>query len=94
MAGRNQHVVPHQEGWAVQSEGCRRFTSVFSTKQEAIDTAQQIARRAGSKLVVHGRHGQAFRSAESPGSLDRLDEAAIRQIIRDVRDSHAKRKQR
>ena len=67
---------------------------MFRTKQEAIDTAQEIARRAGSKLVVHGRHGQIFRSAEPPGSLKNLDDKVIRQIVRDVRDSHPKRKQR
>lgn len=80
MASRNQHVVPHGDKWAVRSEGSERFTSVFDTKQEAIDNAREIARRAGTELLVHGRSGQIFRSVDSPG---RLSEQMIREVVRE-----------
>jgi len=80
MASRNQHVVPHGDKWAVRSEGSQRFTSVFDTKQEAIDSAREIARRSGTDLLIHGRSGQIFRSADSPG---RLSESTIRKVVRE-----------
>lgn len=34
MAGKNQHVVPHQDGWAVKGAGNQRATSVHDTQQQ------------------------------------------------------------
>ena len=73
MAARHQHVVPHPEGWAIQSEG---------TKREAIDKAQEIADRAGTELIIHGRHGQPFYSTDMPGQLTlREMRAAMREFM-------------
>ena len=36
MAGKNQHVVPHQDGWAVKGAGNQRATSVHDTQQQAM----------------------------------------------------------
>ena len=33
--GKNQHVVPHGDGWAVRGEGNERATSVHVTQSEA-----------------------------------------------------------
>jgi hypothetical protein len=35
--GKNQHIVPHRDGWAVQGESASKPTQVFSTQQEAIN---------------------------------------------------------
>jgi len=83
MAARNQHVVRHGNKWAVQSEGSAKFTSVFDTKQEAIDSAREIARRSGAQLLIHGRTGQIFLSTDSPG---RLSEETVRRVVRDCAD--------
>lgn len=48
MAGKNQHVVPHQDGWAVKGAGNQRATSVHDTQQQAIDAARNIARNQQS----------------------------------------------
>lgn len=80
MANGNQHVVPHGDGWAVQGERGTGSISVFETKQEAIDRGREMARRSGSELLVHGRSGQIFRSADAPGSLD---ERVVREVVRD-----------
>ncbi|WP_131469738.1 DUF2188 domain-containing protein, partial [Xanthomonas citri] len=58
MAGKNQHVVPHQDGWAVKGEGNGRATSVHDTQQEAIDAGREIARNQQSELVIHRPNGQ------------------------------------
>jgi hypothetical protein len=87
MAARNQHVVRHGDKWAIQSEDSDQLTSIFDTKQEAIDNALEIARRAGAELLVHGRSGQIFLSTDSPG---RLSEKTIRKVVRDFAPkSHA-----
>jgi uncharacterized protein DUF2188 len=80
MAARNQHVVRHGDKWAIQSEGSDQLTSIFDTKQEAIDSALELARRAGAELLIHGRSGQIFLSTDSPG---RLSEKTIRKVVRD-----------
>ena len=80
MAARNQHVVPHEGKWAVRGEGSNRVR-VFDTKQEAIDSALEIARRSGTEALIHGRQGQIFRRAEGPS---RLSEKTLRKVVRDL----------
>lgn len=59
MSGkRNQHVVPHRDGWAFKGAGSERATAVFPTKQPAVDKGREIAKRQGSELLVHGKDGQ------------------------------------
>ena len=45
---RNQHVVPHTDGWAVRGEGAERASAVYDTKAEATATARGIARNQGT----------------------------------------------
>lgn len=58
MSKKNQHVVPHSEGWAVKGEGNARATSVHRTQQEAIQAGRERAVGARSELLIHGRNGQ------------------------------------
>lgn len=58
MAKKNQHVVPHDDGWAVRGEGNQRVTSVHDTQQEAIRAGRDIARNQGSELFIHGENGR------------------------------------
>lgn len=56
--GKNQHVVPHADGWAVRGERNDRASSVHDTQAQAIEAARQTAIRQGSEMLVHGRDGQ------------------------------------
>jgi uncharacterized protein YdaT len=67
MAKRNQHVVPHAEGWAVKPEGGKRPSSVHDTQQEAIDRAREIARNHESELFIHRPDGR-IRERDSYGN--------------------------
>ena len=58
MSKRNQHVVPHKDGWAVRGAGSQRASSVHATQSEAIDAARDIARNQETELFIHNRHGQ------------------------------------
>ncbi len=67
MSKRNQHVVPHDSGWAVRGAGSQRATSVHRTQREAIDTGREIARNQGTELFIHGRDGR-IRERDSHGN--------------------------
>ena len=56
--GKNQHVVPRGDGWAVRGAGNARDTSHHRTQQEAIDAAKGIAQNQGSEMFIHGRNGR------------------------------------
>jgi hypothetical protein len=58
MTGKNQHIVPHADGWAVRGEGNQRVSSVHDTQQQAIEAGRQTAINQGTELLVHGRNGQ------------------------------------
>lgn len=67
MTGKNQHVVPHEEGWAVRGAGNSRATSVHETQAEAIERGREIAQNQSSELLIHGRNGQ-IRERDSYGN--------------------------
>lgn len=67
MTKRNQHVVPHADGWAVKGAGAQRATSVHETQRAAIDAGRQTARNQGTELLIHGRNGQ-IRERDSHGN--------------------------
>jgi hypothetical protein len=67
MTGKNQHVVPHGDEWAVKGAGNDRATSLHSTQGEAIERAREIARNQESELVIHRPNGQ-IRDRDSYGN--------------------------
>ena len=67
MSKRNQHVVPHEGGWALRGAGSQRATSVHRTQREAIDAGREVARNQRTELFVHGRDGR-IRERDSHGN--------------------------
>ena len=67
MSKRNQHIVPHADGWAVRGAGASRATETFDRKSDAIDRGRELAQNQRSELVIHGRDGQ-IQSKDSHGS--------------------------
>ncbi|MFY0628456.1 MAG: DUF2188 domain-containing protein [Reichenbachiella sp.] len=65
--GKNQHVVKHEDGWAVKGAGNERATKVTSTQKEAISIAREISKNQESELFIHGRNGQ-IRERDSHGN--------------------------
>jgi len=64
--GKNQHVVPHGDEWAVRGAGNQKATSVCDTQGEAIDLARDIAINQRSEVVIHRPNGQ-IRDKDSYG---------------------------
>ena len=65
--GKNQHVVPHSNGWAVKGAGNERATKVVPTQKEAISIATGIAKNQKSETKIHGTNGQ-IRGGNSYGN--------------------------
>jgi hypothetical protein len=55
---KNQHVVPHAQGWAVKGAGNARATSVHPTQREAVSAAREAAINQRSEMLIHGANGQ------------------------------------
>jgi len=64
--GKNVHITPRPNGWAVKSAGAERASVIKPTQTQAIATGRQQASRNGSELVIHGRDGQ-IRAKDSHG---------------------------
>ena len=58
MTGKNQHVVPREEGCAVRGEGNTRDTSLHRTQAEAERAAREIAINQKSEVLIHGENGR------------------------------------
>ena len=56
--GKNQHVVPHPDGWAVVGAGNSKATKVTKTQKQAIAIAEEIARNQQSDTKIHGTDGK------------------------------------
>lgn len=65
--GKNQHVVPYPNGWAVEGEGNSKPTKITNRQTEAIDIARNIAKNQESELLIHGRDGK-IRDRDSYGN--------------------------
>uniref|UniRef100_A0A486XFS0 DUF2188 domain-containing protein n=1 Tax=Rheinheimera sp. BAL341 TaxID=1708203 RepID=A0A486XFS0_9GAMM len=65
--GKNQHVVPHPDGWAVVGAGNSKATKVTETQKEAIAVAEEIARNQQSDTKIHGTDGK-IRAGNSYGN--------------------------
>ncbi len=63
---KNQHVVPHKDGWAVKREGSGRAGSLHPTQRDAIDRAREAAQKDGSEVVIHRPDGR-IRDKDSYG---------------------------
>lgn len=67
MSRKNQHVVPHGDGWAVRGEGNSRVSSVHSTQAAAVAAGRDAAINQRSELFVHSANGQ-IRARNSYGN--------------------------
>ena len=50
MTKRNQHIVPHPDGWAVKPAGGEKASSVHSTQRDAIDRGREVAHNQKTEL--------------------------------------------
>lgn len=65
--GRNQWVVPYEDGWAVRAEGAKRITKSFKTQEAARKCAITIAKNQKSEVYILDKQGK-IRSKDSYGN--------------------------
>ena len=58
MAGKNQHVVKRDDGWAVRGAGNQRDASHHRTQSEAERAARDIPINQRSEVLFHGENGR------------------------------------
>ena len=58
MTKKDIHVVPHKDGWATKKEGASRAGTVTDTRKEAIQRAQQQAKRENVEVIIHRKDGK------------------------------------
>jgi hypothetical protein len=56
--GKNQYVVPTNDGWGVRGQGNDRLTVKTETKAEAVKIATEIAKNNNSELTILGGNGK------------------------------------
>lgn len=65
MARRVWRVSRHQHGWKVKRDGATRATRTFSSKNDAVKAATQLARsNPPSRVVVHRSDGTILRHTD------------------------------
>lgn len=58
MPGKNIHVVPVENGWAIESEGGAGGRQLYVSQEDAIAAGTEKARQQQVELLIHGRDGQ------------------------------------
>ncbi len=53
----HQHVVPHEEGWAVRREGNQRITSKHRKQSTALRKAKSLAKKYKADVIIHRASG-------------------------------------
>jgi len=55
---RINHVIKHENGWAVKKRGSQKASIVIDDQNSAIKKAKQMANRDKSGVVIHGKNGK------------------------------------
>jgi len=58
MSGKDVHVVPAPDGWAVEEAKSPAGRKLYATQEDAIEVATEMARQNQAELFIHGRDGQ------------------------------------
>ncbi|UOQ84108.1 DUF2188 domain-containing protein [Gracilibacillus salinarum] len=54
---KGEHVVPHDDQWAVMSQDAKQASNIYQYKRDAIDRAKEIAKNKGTQVTIHRQDG-------------------------------------
>ncbi|UOQ92500.1 DUF2188 domain-containing protein [Halobacillus shinanisalinarum] len=57
LLDKGEHVVSHEDGWAVQAEDAKQPSDVFDNKQDAVERAKEVAKNKGTRMIIHRKDG-------------------------------------
>jgi len=55
--GEDQYVIPHENGWALKSEGAERAANIFNTKKDAVEAGKDRAKKHHATLTIQREDG-------------------------------------
>jgi hypothetical protein len=58
------HVTPRKDGWAVETEGRERASSIEPTKAKAVQEARKKAGDQGARLIEHRHDGRITKNTK------------------------------
>ncbi|MFC7395194.1 DUF2188 domain-containing protein [Scopulibacillus cellulosilyticus] len=58
LMDKGEHVIPHSNGWAVQSQDAKKPSEVLDHKDEAVKRAKEIAKNKGTEVIIHKKNGK------------------------------------
>ncbi|WP_164670915.1 DUF2188 domain-containing protein [Virgibacillus doumboii] len=61
LLDQGEHIVPHDNGWAVQAKDAKQPSDVFEKKSDAVERGKEIARNKGSDITIHRSDGAVER---------------------------------
>ena len=70
---RDQHVMRMGGGWAVQGENEKRASVITLSKNEAINIAQEKAKRFSSQVIVHAEEEARVKNHQPVHSIPKMD---------------------
>lgn len=56
--GKNVHITPRSNGWAVKTAGAERAAVIAPNQAASAAIGRQMAINRESELFIHGRNGQ------------------------------------
>lgn len=68
---KDQHVMPHKNGWQVKGGGNLKATVVTKTQADSMKVAKVIAQNNKSEVLIHGMNGK-IREKNSYGNDPRV----------------------
>ncbi|WP_054860396.1 DUF2188 domain-containing protein [Gracilibacillus sp. JCM 18860] len=54
---KGEHVIPHENGWAVKTQDAKQVSNVYQRKNEAVKRAQEIAENKQTTVIIHKKDG-------------------------------------
>ena len=65
MSRKTHHVVPNPKGgWSVKKGGSSKASRSFSNKDSATNYGRKVAKKAGSKLIIHKKDGRIQKTSK------------------------------
>lgn len=61
---KGEHVIPHEDGWSVKAQNAKQPSDVFSTKEKAIQLAEEIAENKQTSVIIHKQDGTIQRKID------------------------------
>ncbi|WP_440895457.1 DUF2188 domain-containing protein [Amphibacillus sp. Q70] len=61
---KGEHVIPHENGWAVKAQHAKQPSDVFSTKEKAVQRAEEIAENKQTSVIIHKQDGTIQRKID------------------------------